>query len=288
MKVLRILAVVAVALVVISLGVIRYVGAWKLLFPDRTHETAAPVLPATLAKPAVLLFTKTNSFRHVDGIRGGVAYFEALAARRGFGLFHTENGAVFDPEVLARFDAVVFHNATGDMLSDAQESAFRTWLEAGGGWLGVHAAGDGSHEEWTWYHQSFIGGHYLGHPMSPQFQEARVVIEDRGHPATRALPETWTHEEEWYSWAKSAREGPFNVLVSVDESTYQPRAKLLGMDQDLTMGDHPVMWWRCIGGGRAFYTALGHQESAYASPEYQGVLEGALDWVLGLEEPACP
>ena len=41
---------------------------------------------------------------------------------------------------LARYDAVVFLNTSGDVLSEAQERAFRTYVEAGHGFVGVHAA----------------------------------------------------------------------------------------------------------------------------------------------------
>ena len=41
--------------------------------------------------------------------------------------------------------------------SGAQEAAFVRFLEAGGGWLGTHAAGDSSHEDWRWYTETLIG-----------------------------------------------------------------------------------------------------------------------------------
>ncbi|NQZ99155.1 MAG: ThuA domain-containing protein, partial [Myxococcales bacterium] len=58
-----ILGAIALVLGVVSLVVIRSIGAWNLVFPNRTHETVAPELPEDLASPAVLVFTKTNGFR---------------------------------------------------------------------------------------------------------------------------------------------------------------------------------------------------------------------------------
>lgn len=288
------IALILVIVVLLAVGgafvAIRQFGLWGILFPSRVHETVPPELPVALARPAILLFTKTNSFRHNEAIDAAVPLFGEIAKRRGVSLFHTENSATFSPAVLARFDVVVFANTTGDVLSDQQEEAFISWLEAGGGWLGIHAAGDGSHADWDWYVKNLIGADYLAHIMSPQFQTARIVIEDRLHPATRSLPAEWSHEEEWYSWKSSPRAAgaSFHVLASVDESSYTPHSSFLGNETDLRMGDHPVIWERCVRKGRAFYSALGHKAAAYASPEYRSVLEGALAWVAGLEGESCP
>jgi type 1 glutamine amidotransferase len=288
--IVRILAGLGIAAVVLGAALLvflRWSGAWGVVFPSRAYDSTAPALPAELTRPAILLFTKTNSFRHVEAIEASTPLFHELADRLGATLFHTESGAVFAPELLARFDAVVFANASGDMLSDEQDAAFAAWLEAGGGWLGVHAAGDGSHADWRWYVENLIGADYVAHIMDPQFQTARIVIEDRGHPATRGLPEQWSHEEEWYSWESSPRDAGFHVLATVDETTYRPHFSLFGQEMDLRMGDHPILWTNCVGKGRTIYSALGHQAAAYATPEYRTLLEGALAWAAGLRGESC-
>ena len=108
------------------------------------------------------------------------------------------------------------------MLSDEQHLAFETWLTQGGGWIGIHSAGDNSHADWRWYVENLIGGNFIGHILGPQTQKARVVVEDREHPVTRDLPAEFEHEEEWYSWDQSARALGFHVLLTVDESSYDP------------------------------------------------------------------
>ena len=288
MRIFKILLGVLGLLVALSLFGIWYVGAWKILFPDRTHETVAPALPAELAHPSVLLFSKTNSFRHGDGIPGGLRVFEKAAKQRGGSVFVTENSAVFSPELLARFDTVVFNNASGDILSEEQEAAFIRYLEGGGGWIGIHAAGDSSHKDWKWYIDTLIGGVFIQHTMDPQFQDATLVVDDATHPATKNLPARWTHNEEWYSWDRNPRDtAGVKVLVTVDESTYTPHFTMFGSDIDLRMGDHPMVWSRCVGKGRALYSGLGHAGAAYATPEYVALLEGALAWTAGLEGEGC-
>ena len=263
-------------------------NAWRATHPQAVYETAAIALPADLGTPAILLFTKTNGFRHEEGIPAGVALIEAIAKRRGWSVFHTESGAVFTPENLARFQAVVWHQVSGDVLNDAQKEAMKSWIENGGGWVGIHGAGGDAAYAWKWYVDELLGAQFIGHPMGPQFQDATLEIENRDHPATAQLPESFVHNEEWYSFEHSPRTKGVHVLAVVEEHTYSPRMKLLGMNRDLRMGnDHPVVWWHCQGKGRVFYSALGHQAKSYEEPEMQHLIEGAIAWAAGLEGDGC-
>ena len=263
-------------------------NAWRATHP-RTHYDREPVaLPPDLAAPALLLFTKTNGFRHEEGIPAGVGLIESIAKQRGWSVFHTESGAAFTRENLARVSVAVWHQVSGDVLDDAQKAALRSWLEAGGGWVGIHGAGGDGEYAWGWYRDDLVGALFIGHPMGPQFQDAKLVIEDRAHPATRELPASFVHNEEWYSFDRSVRAKGYRVLASVDESTYSPRLRMLGMDRDLRMGDdHPVIWSHCVGRGRAFYSALGHQAKAYQTPELEKLLAGAIAWAARLEGDGC-
>lgn len=263
-------------------------NAWRAAHPTSDYDHAPVALPADLASPALLLFTKTNGFRHEEGIPAGVALIESIAQERGWGVFHTESGAAFTPENLGRVSVAVWHQVSGDVLDDAQRAALRSWLEGGGGWVGIHGAGGDGEYKWDWYRDVLVGAQFIGHPMGPQFQDAKLVITDRTHPATRELPESFVHNEEWYSFDQSVRAKGYHVLASVDESTYQPRLRFLGADRDLRMGaDHPVIWSHCVGRGRAFYSALGHQAKSYQLPEMRKLLAGAIAWAAGLEGEGC-
>ncbi|MCP5057580.1 MAG: ThuA domain-containing protein [bacterium] len=234
------------------------------------------------------MFTKTNGFRHEEAIPAGLTLLESIAAERGWSLFHTENSAVFAPEILARFSAAVWHNTSGDTLSPDQREAFKGWLTAGGGFVGLHGAGGDPNYDWTWYVQELLGAQFIGHPMGPQFQEGTLIVEDQEHPATRDLPVSFSHVEEWYSFDRSPRERGFRVLARVDESSYSPELHMLWMDEDLRMGeDHPIVWSRCLGNGRTLFSALGHQGVAYQRDEMRSLLAGAISWAAGLEAPGC-
>lgn len=280
-KIALALAGLVTLLLVGGLVFVWWIGAWGILFPSHHHETTPPVLADGFGDGAdlrVLVYSKTNAFRHGEGIAAAHTLFDALASSEHWAVFHTENSAVFDRELLERFDVVVFANASGDHASDDQEAAFRGWLEAGGGWLGIHAAGDGSHADWTWYEETLKSGAYLGHILGPQTQEARVVVDDPTHPVTRGLPGDFLHAEEWYSWDRGAREAGYHVLLTVDESTYSPWIRGLGQELDISMGDHPIVWSRCVERGRAVYTAMGHWGEAYARDHTKTLLRNAVAW----------
>ena len=115
----------------------------------------------------------------------------------------------------------------------------------------------------------------------------------------QGLAPTWRHTEEWYSFDVSVRGQPgVEVLATVNEATYNPRLKFLWTDRSLAMGDHPIIWTRQTGEGRAFLTVLGHSAAAYQSPRYQNILEGAVEWAGRLRDgrlrdvmlghPLCP
>ena len=287
-KILKVLMWIVIALLaLLAIQLVRHWDTIQRVFLGgvHVHETVPPVIPADLPRPAILVFSKTNAFRHEEAIPAAGKMLAELAKEKGWGIYQTENGAAFTPELLARFDAVVFSNASGDVFNAEQRAAFKAYVENGGGWLGIHAAGDNSHKDWGWYMDQVIGTTFIGHPMSPQFQRATVRIENRANPATAGLPDTLARTDEWYSFDKSPRKLGIDVLATLDETTYSPKGPF---GQELAMGkDHPIVWARCVGKGRALYSAMGHTAESFAEPEYRRLLSGALGWVLRLEGQGC-
>jgi type 1 glutamine amidotransferase len=256
----------------------------------RGYDQTPPALPDMSQGPAVLIFSKTNGYRDDPQIAAANKALVEIARSRGWASFVTENGAVFNPAQLRRFNAVVWNSVSGDVLTPAQRRAFRTWLEAGGGFVGLHGAGGDPEYAWKWYVDSLIGAQFIGHTMGPQFQRATLIIEDRTHPATRHLGPTWVRTDEWYSFASNPREKGYRILARIDERSYQPKMKPLPFSQgrEIAMGaDHPMVWLHCVGDGRAFYSALGHPASAYAEPAHRAMIAGAIAWAAGLEGSRC-
>jgi type 1 glutamine amidotransferase len=288
-KFFKIVVLLCLLLAALSLGALWYVGAWRIVFPSHQHDVEAPDVPVSIASPSILVFSKTNSFRHLEGIEAGAVALQEIADNRSWGVFHTENGAVFNAKSLALFDVVVFLHPTGDMLSETQQQEFQTWLSQGGGWLGIHAAGDGSQNDWQWYRNKLIGADFTAHPMDPQFQPATVVMENHDHPVVAGVTNTWDHSDECYSWEFSPRAEGFNVLATLDESSYSPIQNFFGQSTDLHMGDHPVIWTNCIDSGRSVYLAMGHTAESYQKFEFRTVIDNTLGWLQAKAggEAAC-
>lgn len=213
--------------------------------------------------------------------------FSSIAERQNWSLFQTENAAIFSPEILAYFDVVVWNNATGPLLTAAQRQAFKDFLLQGGGFVGIHAAGDASHSDWRWYQQQVIRANFTGHPMFPQFQSTTLLFEtDSNHPAIKHFNRSVNHIDEWYCFEQSPRD-KVDVLAVIDEQGMNFMA-LNSRSQfsfgNLAMGDdHPVIWSHQLGSGRVFYSALGHNVESYRRPDFITMHEQALIWAGRLQ-----
>jgi type 1 glutamine amidotransferase len=254
---------------------------WRVLHGVDRYETVPPTLPADLPRPAILIFSKTNGFRDDASIAAATAMFRQIGKANGWSVVVTENGAAFNPAQLSRFDAVVWNSVSGDVLTPAQRQAFKAWLEGGGGFVGVHGAGGDPSYRWRWYVDELIGAQFIGHTMWPHEQPGTMHVEAPSHPVTAGLPVTWKRREEWYSFDRSVRaKTGYQVLVTVDEATYQPHGLFR---EDIRMGaDHPLVWAHCVGRGRAVYSALGHFPASYAEPLHRRLLTNAVDWAASL------
>ncbi len=235
----------------------------------------AAVTPVALAHDLdVLVFTKTAGFAHTS-IPAGVTALQELGVEHHFGVTVTSDAAAFTA-ALSAHQVVVFLNTTGDVLDTTQETAFKTWYQAGGGYVGIHAASDTEHG-WPWY-LDMVGAEFTSHPA---VQSAKVKFLDRVHPitdvidpATSARVETWTTTDEWYNFTATPRE-KVHVLAVLDESSYT------GGSQG---NDHPIAWCREFDGGRSAYFAMGHTDESYSASIFRGLIANAIEWAGGESE----
>jgi uncharacterized protein len=214
----------------------------------------------------VLVYTRTTDYRH-DSIPDAVAAVRALGAAHGFETDATEDPGAFESS-LEGYAAVVFLSTSGEVLTPPGRTGLMAYMRGGGGFVGVHAAACTEYE-WPYYGE-LLGARFARHP---DHQPGRVVVEDRGHPATSHLPAVWRFTDEWYDFRAGPR-GSVRVLASVDESSYVGG----GMGED-----HPLVWCREQDGGRVFYTALGHASEAYEDPGFRAHLVGGIRWAARRE-----
>jgi type 1 glutamine amidotransferase len=237
--------------------------------------TAAVAGPASITAAApltkVLVFSKTAGFRH-SSIPNGIAAIQQLGAQNGFSVTATEDANQFTTANLAQYQAVIWLSTTGDVLNDTQQAAFQSYIGAGGGYVGVHAAADTEYD-WPFY-GGLVGAYFMSHPA---IQQAQVRIEDRTSPSTAHLPATWTRTDEWYNYRTNPRAN-VHVLANLNESSYTGGA----------MGaDHPITWCQNYSGGRAWYTGLGHTEESYADPLFTRMLLGGIQIAAGSVTANC-
>jgi type 1 glutamine amidotransferase len=234
-----------------------------------------------------LIFSKTAAFRHTDCIPQGTVALAQAAVQRGFTVDATENAGAFTAANLAQYDVVIFLCTTGDVLNEAQQAAFEGYIQAGGGYAGIHSASDTEYD-WPWY-GGLVGAYFRDHPgvagVNQQFQVATVNVEDRHSAATRRLPRSWEREEEWYNFRTNPRD-QVHVLASVDESTYDPRGYSVPGGSP-PMGDHPIAWCHEYDGGRAFYTAMGHKGEYWKEPLLLDHVVGGIEMAAGVAKFRC-
>ncbi|MEJ7588438.1 MAG: ThuA domain-containing protein [Ferruginibacter sp.] len=213
--------------------------------------------------PAVLIFSKTNGFRH-QSIPRGIEAIKKLGMENKFSVDATEDSLAFTTENLAKYKAVIFLNPTMDVLGDEQQKALENYMQKGGGFVGVHAATDCEYN-WPWY-VKMVGASFLSHPEQ---QVAKLTVTDNKNMATRHLPATWERKDEWYNF--KSMNPDVHVLLKIEESSYKG-----GKNGD----NHPMAWYHEYDGGRAFYTALGHTDESYADPVYLQHLLGGIKYAI--------
>lgn len=248
------------------------------------YDNDRPSFSIPAGKPRLLIFEKMTGYRDGPAVEAARAALQSMASRKGWAVAITDKGGAMTPSILRQFDLVVWNNVSGDVLTKSQRKAFETYMYRGGGFVGIHSASGDFATYWDWYTDMLIGARFAGHPLNPQFQAATLKVDNPTHPVAQGLPAQWGMIDEWYSFKSNPRASGSDIIATLDETTYKPEG-LKG--QNLRMGDHPIAWTRCIGRGRAFYSAIGHRPEIYSDPIYVTMLENAVQWA-GSRNSVCP
>jgi cytochrome c len=217
-------------------------------------------------KPRVLIFSKTKGYRH-ESIEAGKEAIFKLATKDNFVVDTTENANAFAEENLKKYKAVIFLSTTGDVLNANQQTDFERFIQAGGGYMGIHAAADCEYE-WLWYGK-LVGAYFKSHP---QIQEA-IVRKNKPDELNKDLPEEWKRTDEWYNYKTISPD--INVLYSLDETSYK------GGENG---SSHPIAWYQEFDGGRSFYTGMGHTKESFADAQYLSHIEKGILYSIGTKK----
>ncbi|MGP3999777.1 ThuA domain-containing protein [Streptomyces sp. 8N706] len=241
--------------------------------------------PAALPSPPggqnvrVLVF-HASAGEEPPSVDAGIEAIERIGGQgpeaQRFGVDATDDARIFTPDELGTYNAVVFLTGGGDVLDPEQESALESYMEAGGGFLGIHdAARTEPYSDWF---TGLVGARPA--PGGPSaVQRAVVEVGDRAHPATEGLPLQWKRPDRWFNWAPNPS-GKVHTVARVRESSYRPGAGANGWD-------HPVSWCRDYDGGRSFYTGMGGTPDSFREADFRSHLHGALLWTTRLARADC-
>lgn len=227
-------------------------------------------------KVKVLVYTKNGKGYVHDNIPSAVACIRQLGQQHGFTVEVSDQPTVFTDDNLKQYTVLLFPSTNNDVFdTDAQRLAFRHYIEAGGGFVGVHSV-TGTERNWAWF-KRMLGGTFGWHA---RFQPFKVNVIAPGHPSVQGLPAVWEKSDECY-FAKDMSPGP-TVVMAHDLTSLNPdeseKIKTFGGSYPAL---YPAVWYYNFDGGYTWCTTLGHDKKDYQDPTFVRHLFQGLRHVAG-------
>ena len=195
-----------------------------------------------------------------------------MADQKSFDIDFTEDANQFVTNNLKKYNAIVWLNTTGDVLNNEQQSEFERFIQAGGGYVGIHAATDCEYE-WSWYGR-LAGAYFLDHPNPDNVQKGKFHVTEKNHPLVLGMPDEFERTDEFYSFKQI--DPSIKVVLTIDEKSYRG-----GKNGE----NHPMSWYHEFDGGRAFYTAMGHTNETFAEDLFLNHVWAGLQYAIGGDTP---
>ena len=261
---------------------------------EKALPTEAPAKPK--AKRNILIFSKTAGFRH-SSIELGTRAMTLLGDKTGaYTAFATEDESYFEPEKLAKFDAVFMLNTTEDVFKQKtgsneekakRESELKTslldFVKSGKGLIGIHSATD-TYKGWKEYNQ-MMGGAFVSHPWH---KKVPVKLTDPKSPVNAAFDgKDFEIADEIYMFRDdTAKTTDRRFLLEMDISKMDQKDQNGGKRKDGTYG---ISWISTFGKGRTFYCSLGHREEIFWNTTILKHYLAGIQYALGdLDADATP
>jgi len=282
----------------ISIGQGQKKGKKNKTISNKEIELAVGSL--TVVKPTqqrtVLVFSHTNGFKH-SSIGIGIKALTILGEKTGAYKTVASNDLVhFEPENIAKFDAIVFLNTTGEVFSPLKkkvaslsEEELKTWkdrelklkesfinfIKSGKGFIGIHSATD-TFYEWDEYGE-MIGARFDSHPWRHKDQVSIQVPEAAlKNPLVSYLDgNNLEFKEEIYQYKNALAEGP-KLLLRLD-----PEKNDFSKSNQAKTKNIPVSWTKPHGDGRVFYSSIGHNENMFSNAQVLQHYLNGIQWAIG-------
>lgn len=209
-------------------------------------------------KVKVLVYTKNGKGYVHDNIPNAVQCIQKLGRQYGFAVDSSAQPTVFTESNLKQYTLLIFPSTNNDVFdTDAQRLAFRRYIEAGGGFVGIHSV-IGTERNWSWF-KRLMGGSFAWHP---KFQKFRIEVLDTKHPSMKGIPKVWEKEDEFY-FIKEMSPGT-TVIMANDLTSLSPdepeKVKMFGGSYTQL---YPAAWYYNFDGGYTWCTTLGHAKTDY-------------------------
>ncbi len=271
--------------------------------PAGALEKITEALPdKAYAKPSkprkVLVFSKTNGFRHGSIATGKVTLTELGKKTGAFETVISDDLANFEADQLKTFDAVCFLSTTLNVfspnkdelakLTDSEKEAatkrdallkenLMAYIKSGGGFIGIHAATDTCYE-WPEYGK-MVNGYFDGHPWNANVKvSVKVEPGEEKHPLVAMFEgQNVEFPEEIYQFKSPYDSKAVHMLLRLD--TEKTDMTLKGIKR--TDGDFGISWARHWDKGRVFYSSLGHNHEIYWNPKVVRHYLAGIQWALG-------
>ncbi|WP_420150268.1 ThuA domain-containing protein [Spirosoma sp.] len=211
-------------------------------------------------KVNVLVYTKNGKGYVHDNIPNAIACIQKLGAQHGFRVDTSDQPTVFTEDNLKKYTLLIFPSTNNDVFdTDAQRLAFRRYIEAGGGFVGIHSV-MGTERNWTWF-KRMLGGTFAWHP---KFQKFKVEVINSSHPSMKNVPKLWEREDEFY-FTKEMSPGPTVIMTNDLTSLNQDEPEKVKMFGGSYTQLYPSAWYYNFDGGYTWCTTLGHAKTDYQS-----------------------
>ena len=110
----------------------------------------------------VLVFTRNGEGYVHDNIAASVDAIKKLGKENNFQVDVSDTPSVFLESNLKQYDALIFSNTNNEVFdTDEQKLAMIRYVEAGGGFVGIHSA-CATERDWPWF-QQMVGGKFVPH-----------------------------------------------------------------------------------------------------------------------------
>jgi type 1 glutamine amidotransferase len=227
------------------------------------HFNLNEVVKDKLAGSQVLVYTKNGKGYVHDNIASAVACIQQLGKTNNFKVDVSDDPTVFSEANLKKYQLLIFTSTNNDVFdNDEQRVQFRRYIEAGGGFVGVHSV-TGTERNWTWF-KMMLGETFSWHA---KFQKFSVKNLAPSHPSMNGVPSLWTKEDECY-FGKELYPG-IQVLMAHDLSSLDTTQKAMIVKNAGSFGNYyPAVWYQHFEGGNIWVTALGHAKENYQEPTY--------------------